>query len=225
MTTEYPNLKSRQGGRVNAEAINVRCPYCSRNGAFSSVGLEDLGWQQSRQNDKGQQVNENWSSGLRSCPNQECRGVVAFIRSRTGLTLYPAELKEFDPGDLPQAVRECMEEAIKCHAQGCYRAAAIMVRRSLEVMCEERGATGPTLEKRIEALRNQIVISQDLIDGAHELRFLGNDAAHVEAKAFARVGREEAEAAIDVVKEMLRATYQTASLVRRLCAMKQPPPP
>lgn len=221
MAEEYPNVRTREVGQKNSQPVNVRCPFCSHNGAFTPMAVPDVGWQQQVGIASGQKAVENWYAGVRSCPNPDCAGVITFVRSPHGLTTYPAELKDFDPRELPDDVRECMEEAIKCHAQGCYRAAAIMVRRSIEVMCADRGALGTTLEKRIEALRGQIVISQDLIDGAHELRFLGNDAAHVEAKAFAKVGADEVEAAIDLAKEMLRATYQTASLVKRLRAMKQ----
>jgi hypothetical protein len=90
-------------------------------------------------------------------------------------------------------------------------------------MCEERNATGANLQQRIDALKKQIVIPHDLIEGAHELRFLGNDAAHIEAKAFSQVGEPEVNAAIDLAKELLRATYQTAALVKRLRALRGSP--
>ncbi|MCE9521591.1 MAG: DUF4145 domain-containing protein [Alphaproteobacteria bacterium] len=113
-----------------------------------------------------------------------------------------------------------MSEAIECHAQGCYRAAALMVRRALEELCEDRGAKGATLEARIEALSASIVIPKGLIDGAHELRFLGNDAAHIVAKQYKNIGREETDLAIDVALTLLRATYQTVDLIARLKARK-----
>jgi hypothetical protein len=141
------------------------------------------------------------------------------------IACYPAELKEFDPKGIPGKVRSSLEEAIKCEAQECYRAAALMIRRTLEDLCEDRGASGGNLSDRIDALGTQIVIPKDLIEGAHELRFLGNDAAHVEAKQYADVGKDEIDAAIDLVKALLRATYQTSSLVERLKALKNKPSP
>jgi hypothetical protein len=195
-------------GHGGAPIFNLRCPFCRRLGAFPGAAqVVDLNWRTPEVRDDGQKLLAAWHAGVRVCPNPECRGVVFLLRRDNEHWIYPPELREFDPSDIPVTVRECMEEAIKCHAQECYRASAIMVRRTLEALCEDRGVSGPTLERRIEGLRTQIVISQDLIDGAHEIRFLGNDAAHIEAKVFMSVGKAEVEAAIDLAKELLRATY------------------
>jgi len=211
----FPSVKGATNqGHSNAQIINLRCPHCHHHGAFGGFpDVMDVVW-------KVPVLNR---AGIRVCANANCRGIV-FIWTQQDVLFaaFPPELVGYDETDLPAEVRDCLKEAILCHAQGCFRAAAIMVRRSLEAMCEERGAKGSSLEKKIESLKGQIVISQDLIEGAHELRFLGNDAAHVEAKAFTTVGKEEVEAALDLAKELLRATYQTAALVKRLRAMKTP---
>lgn len=224
--TGIPTLAGNTNlGHGNPKIAAIRCPACSRNGAFPGLpNVQDVVWKKVEKESDGTDRVVQYEAGVRVCPNPACQAIV-FVRKRstsTGQTssVFPAELREFDPTDLPDIVRACMEESIKCHAQECYRAAAIMVRRTLEAMCEERGAKGPSLEKRIEALKGQMVISEDLIQGAHELRFLGNDAAHVEAKAYNTVGKDEIEAAIDLAKELLRAAYQTAALVNRLRALK-----
>ena len=54
-----------------------------------------------------------------------------------------------------------------------------------------------------------------------ELRLLGNDAAHVEAKTYADVSSEETSAAIELTKEILKAVYQLDDLVKRLQALKR----
>ena len=56
-----------------------------------------------------------------------------------------------------------------------------------------------------------------------ELKALGNDAAHIEAKAYENIGEEEASASIDLAKEILKARYQLQSLVDRLQALKKDP--
>ena len=43
---------------------------------------------------------------------------------------------------------------------------------------------------------------------------LGNDAAHVESQEYASVGQEEEEAGIAVAKELLKAVYQYASVMK-----------
>ena len=49
-----------------------------------------------------------------------------------------------------------------------------------------------------------------------ELKALGNDAAHVEAKAYNTIRIEEAEDSIKLAKEILKARYQLRGLVERL---------
>ena len=63
---------------------------------------------------------------------------------------------------------------------------------------------------------------KELFDAANELRLLGNDAAHIEAQTYIQVGREEVEAALDLAKELMKATYQYASLLDRLRGLQQP---
>lgn len=55
------------------------------------------------------------------------------------------------------------------------------------------------------------------------LRLLGNDAAHVAAKNYNGVGRDEVEAAVDLTKEILKAIYQYNDLLAKLNALKKTP--
>jgi hypothetical protein len=136
------------------------------------------------------------------------------------LSSYPAERIDFDASELPEPVQGPLEEAIECHAHECYPAAAVMVRRTLEMVCKDQGATGDNLYKRIENLGKAIVLPKGMIDALHNLRLLGNDAVHVEAQVFAEVGRQEVEVAINVVKTILQATYQMDALLSELENLK-----
>lgn len=100
-----------------------------------------------------------------------------------------------------------------------------MVRRTLEELCDDKAAKGNNLKERIAALKNVAVVPADLLDAADELRILGNDAAHIEAKTYDQIGKDESELAIELAKELLKAVYQYASLVARLTALKKPTPP
>jgi hypothetical protein len=162
--------------------------------------------------------------GVRRCPNSECLKGVFVVRKGDDLVVsYPPEVLDIDTTNLPEQVLESLEEAVRCHSIGCYRAAAIMVRRTLEDVCAEQGATGDNLKDRIKALGSKAVLSQELLDGIDELRLLGNDAAHIDATAYNEVGKSEVELAIDVVKLLLLAVYQTAGVVDRLRQLKQQP--
>lgn len=210
-TTPYP-----------AKVHNLRCPYCGKEGAFH--GFEkatDITWQQSEKDATGRTFAYNIFIGMRQCPNMECRGVV-FVSSRDGILkdTYPAEVLDFDSSSLPEGVKSCLEEAVKCHAHGCYKASALMVRRTLEELCAEQGATGGNLEKRIEALQDKIVIPGALFTAMHELRFLGNDAAHIEAREYDEVGEPQTRIAIRLTQEFLKATYQLGDLLSELKSLK-----
>lgn len=161
-------------------------------------------------------------AGIRLCPNPKCRApVFVIMRDRQLIRSYPPEVIDFNATDIPVSIKSTLEEAIQCHAHSCFKASALMVRRLLEEVCKERGVTGKDLKERIRVLGTKIVIPAELLDGADELRLMGNDAAHIEAKAYDDLGKEEVEAGIELAKEILKAVYQYSSLLAKLRALKK----
>ena len=204
---------------ADGRRLALRCPECRRVGTFESVkGIQDIGLA------VGNRVESLF--GHRVCPNDECLRLVACVvdmRSGKLLQSYPAEKIDFDVSNLPAKVLATITEAVTCHADGCYVAAAMMIRKALEEVCEERGAVGDTLFARLAALKSRVVLPVELLTALDDLRLLGNDAAHVEAKTYDSIDRNEVEAAMEVTKEILKAVYQLESLVARLRALKRPP--
>lgn len=186
----------------------LRCPNCRHQGALEGHA-----------NAKDLHVGEGVIVGHRRCPRPDCHQHVFTVmdgRTEAIVTTYPLERLDFDATNLPDRVRESMEEAVACHAAEAYTAAGMMVRKTLELLCDEQEAEGNNLYERLEALRGSVVIPQALMEGLHDLRLLGNDAAHAEIRTFSRVGKEEVELAMDVAKEVLKAVYQYSSLIERL---------
>jgi hypothetical protein len=134
----------------------------------------------------------------------------------TVITSYPPEVIDFDSTKVPTKIVGALEEAITCHANECYIAAAIMVRKTLEELCADRNAEGPNLKERIRALGSKVVLPQELLDGLDDLRLLGNDAAHFESNVYDQIGREEVEVGIEFTKEVLKGVYQMSDLLARL---------
>ncbi len=97
----------------------------------------------------------------------------------------------------------------------------MMVRKTLEAACDDRGAGGKNLYDRIESLRTKVTLPNELLDGLHEIRFLGNDAAHVSARDYDEIGKAEVEAVADFAKELLEALYQYESLMKRLQSLRK----
>ncbi len=167
-------------------------------------------------------IGENYSCGQRCCPNPECRGHL-FLVFHVGkpVAAYPPIKLDFDPKNIPDKILATFEEAITCHAVGCFVASAIMVRRTFEEVCAERGAKGNNLKERITDLRSKIVIPSELLDAMDELRILGNDAAHIKAKDYENVSKEETTIAIEFTKEILKSLYQYTALLGELKSLKQ----
>jgi Domain of unknown function (DUF4145) len=202
---------------VNANPpITLRCPFCHGMATLSSLGQGDLQLSAS-----GDLV----FVGSRRCPNPDCLAHLFVVHNPDGTIIrsYPPELLDFDASNLPAGVTKALQEAITCHAVECYAAAAIMVRKTLEEVCADQEAEGKDLKKRIRALGGKIVIPTELIEGMDELRVLGNDATHVEARVYDSIDREEVETAIEFAKEILKATYQYSGLLDRLRALKDRP--
>lgn len=200
----------------NNNIIKLRCPSCRQRGTFDSVITQDLAVF-----DNG---GYNTILGQRRCPDPNCHAHVFFAydaASKNIVVSYPSETIDFDSTDLPSSVIVSFEEAIICHANQCYVASAIMVRKTLEELCKNRGATGSNLKKRLEDLRGKIVLPQELLDGLDDLRLLGNDAAHIESQEYDKVGQEEVELAIEITKEVLKAVYQYSSLISKLQKFKK----
>lgn len=213
-------FRAANPSKYGQPTISLRCPACLHLGALDPLGSQDV--RLARADGKTQDFP---IFGHRRCPRTECYAYILVVYRGLGevVTSFPAEVIDFDASGLPDEVRETLEEAIQCHAHECYRAAAIMVRRTLEVVCADRKATGKDLRDRLSALGNNVILPKELLDGLDALRLLGNDAAHVESQTYMAVGKEEVEVGLAVAKEVLKAVYQLSELVDRLNALKRSP--
>lgn len=192
--------------------IAVRCPACRQLGTFQTVeNVHDI-----RAGDI--------FLGQRKCPNPLCNTQVFCIVNiqHEVLRTYPPQRIDFDAKGIPARIVKTFSEALSCAADELHVAAAIMIRRTLEELCEDKGALGDNLKVRIAALQSVVVLPQGLLIALDDLRLLGNDAAHVEAKTYEAVGKDELSIAIELTKEILKAVYQLDDLLTRLRALKRP---
>ncbi len=183
------------------------CPYCQSKALFHAIGT-DL------------QLSPKEVCGQRVCPN--CRGHVFVVFEWEKLTrAYPPLKIDFDSSDIPERIVASLSEALDCHAHNYFISAAIMVRRTLEEICADRGAKGKDLKDRVRDLQGKVILPSELFQAMDELRLLGNDAAHIEAKSYEEIGPEELEAAIEFTKEILKGVYQYKGLLTKLQALKK----
>ena len=202
----------KSASSTSGTVVSTRCPVCRQRATFEPLGT-DL------ELDIEHRV--GFVTGQRRCPDPKCRAHLFFIRDKMGpLITYPPERVDFDSTALPPGVQGTLEEAVTCHANRTFVAAAIMVRKTLEELCRDREVSGQDLKERIKALGELAVVPAELFDGLDDLRLLGNDAAHVESRTYDTVGAEEVEIALEFTKEVLKAVYQYSTLLARLRSRK-----
>lgn len=223
-TLDEPNVFRADGGFNNEaprNAVSIRCPHCRELGSFSPIGNART---YSKKGKTGPNAAvQQYFASIRWCPNIKCQGIVFVIETNRGVVeIEPPQLLDFNPESLPPRLQETLKEAIACHGAGAYRAATMMVRRLLEEICDENNATGVNLHQRLTSLKSAVVLPEPLFDAMNELKALGNDAAHVEAKVYDNIGAEEAQDSIELAKEIVKALYQLKGLIARLQARKAP---
>lgn len=139
--------------------------------------------------------------------------------------MFPINKIPFDTTNIPARIVECFDEALICRANSCYTASGIMIRKTLEIICEELGLHGSNLAARVAGIKDKVTMPPELLAGLDDIRLLGNDAAHVESKTFSTISAEELDISIEIVKEVLKGVYQYQSLLDRIRALKKPPTP
>lgn len=230
MTDGLPRITSHTSGSLSEAkhtTVALHCPDCTRYGTFEPVKSEFGGDDVLKDfwvgiPGESQVQASNLKFVQRRCPHKLCRAhIFAILKDSELIASFPPERITFDTENIPQGVTQKLEEAITCYANRCYVASAIMVRRTLEEICADRGATGDNLWKRVKNLRNKIVISEGLIEGMGNLILLGNDAAHVEARTYEKIDKDEVQLSIEITKQILQAVYQEKRFIERLHNLKR----
>jgi len=212
-------IQPETAGAADSSTVTIRCPICLHNGVSQPIhNVKDV------HAPKGGHLQKPLRLGIRQCPNRDCKALIFVVVHKNELVAsFPPERIDFDPTDIPKGVLETFEEAITCHSTECYVAAAIMVRRTLEEICEDKGVQGKNLHSRLKALANAVILPKELLDGMFELKLLGNDAAHITSKDFHSIDKQEIDVAFMLAKEILKAVYQYSALLNALKSLKASP--
>lgn len=123
--------------------------------------------------------------------------------------LYPPTLQPIL--GLPQSVQTEYSAALKLKKVD-ENAFATSLRRVLEAMCLDKGATGHHLEDKLKDLSSKEVIPIHLVGMAHQLRKLGNVGAHAD---LGTLSENEAPFLHDVCRAILEYVYSTPLLVEK----------
>lgn len=204
-------------GNHKTKPMHINCPFCGGLSNFEQVGTPF-----STEYEPG----KPFSISTQVCPNQKCKAVVVGVFENGILkNTYPGLGRPINTENVPPKIRAAFMESVACFSNSCFVASAIMIRKTLEEICADKGAVGKNLYAKIEDVFKKVSIPKELLDAMHQLRLLGNDAAHIEAEAYEKIGVEELELSIDFTQEIVKALYQYENLLNRLKGLKKTTPP
>lgn len=123
--------------------------------------------------------------------------------------IYPHPLPGPVDSRITEAIRRDYKEAKECLSISAFRAAAIMARRAIQSICLDKGATpGDKLQQQIDWLFDQRIITKELQDWAHEVRLVGNDAAHPSKPSEdVAVSEQDAEEILELLDQFCQVLY------------------
>jgi hypothetical protein len=193
---------------------SLGCPWCGVVSSgpvnlFSSVDLE-----------------EGQLFFVTTCKSFTCgRTVLVEVKGKLdpGTTkvalVHPTPQATYSPPGVPADIARDFKEAKACAIAGHAYAAALVARRVLQAAARDIGATGNNLKEEIDAIP-VTRIGQPLKDAAHEVRYIGNDAAHANA-----IDPGDVEHLMAFTEELLEALYVIPARVAAAKAKRTAPPP
>ena len=124
---------------------------------------------------------------------------------------YPTlqELKAPDgtPEEIANAYIAALDNS-KSDLPGCWTAATIMARRSIELAVNDFGAEGKDLFAKINDLASRNIITPALKEWAHTIRGIGNAGAHKEG-----ADKEDAEQAVYFAEMLFTYLYTLPKMI------------
>lgn len=128
--------------------------------------------------------------------------------------IYPMPLPKAIDERIPATIRKDFEESTICFSIEAYRASAVMARRALQCVCLDKGSKEKDkLEKQIDWLFSQGIITKDLKDWAHEVRLVGNDAAHPRKPENDQpISKEDAEDVLKLLEQFCQVLYVASAI-------------
>lgn len=183
---------------------SIYCPYCHKYTYLSMLATSPT-------------ETGSWSMGkCNSCFN------VVLVNDSTG-EISPEPIPKPIDERIIEAVKRDFQEAILCFSFGAFRAAAVMARRALQNICLDKGAEEKDrLEKQVDWLFKQGIITKDLKEWAHEVRLVGNDAAHPKKPENDQpITKEEADDILQLLEQFCQVLYVAPKIAEERKASRQ----
>ncbi len=197
--------------------IVIPCGDCDRDTRHKILALTDTHWQDT-------EVNVDLWKEHQIVQCQGCFAISFSIESqfsedmdfnpRTGEEYVPTKRKNYPNRItgrpmmqkahlLPHGVYKIYEESHNALCADLKIMAGFGIRAIIEAVCKDNNMTGRNLQEKIDSLANEGLITQAGSVILHNLRFMGNAAAH-EMKAHTL---KELDTSFDVVEYLLKGVY------------------
>jgi hypothetical protein len=181
--------------------VTIECPYCAGRGDTKAVAafqpaIEDFAVDEGAEPHSPDEVAIPYRATLLICDC--CRHILLAYEEFEGLSdgdfreiwsaptrVYPTEQVVEFPVQIPQGIRDSLEEARRSLKADSYFATAAMCRRVIEGICRHYNASRK-LDKALGELRSRGIIDGILLQWAEALRLFGNVGAHPDPKAISK---------------------------------------
>src|SRR6185503_8956226 len=91
--------------------------------------------------------------------------------------LYPSE-KKLPLDGVPNTIKSAYDQAARSFSASLFEPCVLMCRKCLEATCKNLGAKGRDLNSKLQSLFDSGHIDSRLLNWAHGIRLIGNEAAH-----------------------------------------------
>lgn len=177
-----------------ADNYSIYCPNCHKQTSITT------------------RVNYQWPRDRSySYEVAECNGCDFFLLvKRHGQQIqqvYPSPLPKAVDEKIPEKISKDFAEALLCLSIGANRGAAVLARRAVQTICLDKldkDSKSSKLKDQIDELFTKNIITEDLKGWAHEVRFVGNDAAHPGDQ---EVEKTDAEEILDLLESFCEVLY------------------
>jgi hypothetical protein len=208
---------SRQGQAdygYSAYMSAINCPFC---GAF--VDFKPVWETRNFPPATGMANSSDRKLAAQKCSNDLCQMIVMTAQFGNQIVrTWPDQVGGKSFPDVPDHIAEAADEAYRCYSIGAFRASTLLARSVVEATAKAKGITQGNLMNKIEEMFSQGHIREFVRDGAHEVRYLGNDMAH--GDFVDPVAPEEAELALALVDEVLDEIFQAPARVAKARAAR-----
>ncbi len=121
--------------------------------------------------------------------------------------LYPSE-KNLQLDGVPNIIRSTYDQAARSFSASLFEPCVLMCRKCLEATCRNLGAKGHDLNTELQGLFDGGHIDSRLLNWAHEIRLIGNEAAH---DPDTKVSKRDARDALDFTEAILIYIFSLTS--------------